>query len=257
LPMIVPSQVVAVIDRVYPAAQDYPLVPGGDLPLTEASRLASILSLIDAIPPELFAITPDDFGALFMARSAIEGVVAQSLARGGNPYFPWSSTVPVIRRVLALCPDEYPPAATADLAFIPDIDLRSSIRSDIGAADRAFSNAEWKAATVLAGSAIEALLLWAITSGPKADIQAASAAVVGARKRPPHADPNRWDLAEYATGAHGLGIVTEETFKATDLAREFRNLIHPGKAARLNQVCDRGTAHNALGALDHVVRDLS
>ena len=86
---------------------------------------------------------------------------------------------------------------------------------------------------------------------------AAAGAIVSAGMKTPHSDPNRWDLSQYATGAHGLGIVTKETFTATDLARDFRNLIHPGKAARMNQICNRGTAHTALGALDHVVRDLS
>jgi hypothetical protein len=42
--------------------------------------------------------------------------------------------------------------------FITDDALRNSIRGDIGAAERAFANFEWKAATVLAGAAIEALL---------------------------------------------------------------------------------------------------
>jgi hypothetical protein len=43
----------------------------------------------------------------------------------------------------------------------------------------------------------------------------------------------------------------------TKLAREFRNLIHPGCAQRLGQKCDRGTALFSIAALDHVVRDLS
>jgi hypothetical protein len=160
--------------------------------------------------------------------------------------------------VLSKCPDEFPPtASTADLAFIPDTDLRESIRRDMAAADRAFANIEWKAATVLAGSAIEALLLWAIASGPKADVGGAATGVVAAGLRQPHTDANRWDLSDYSAGASTLGIITLDTFKAASLARDFRNLIHPGKAARLNQVCDRGTAHTALGALDHVVRDLS
>lgn len=68
--------------------------------------------------------------------------------------------VTVIRRALAKCPDEYPPSPTTELLFIKDPALRENIRQDLGASNRALSNAEWKAATVLAGAAIEALLRW-------------------------------------------------------------------------------------------------
>jgi hypothetical protein len=40
------------------------------------------------------------------------------------------------------------------------------------------------------------------------------------------------------------------------LAKDFRNPIHPGRAARLEQKCQRPDALSALAALEHVVRDL-
>jgi hypothetical protein len=49
------------------------------------------------------------------------------------------------------------------LSFIQHSDLRESIRNDVGAANRALLNCEWKAATVLAGATIEALLHWALS----------------------------------------------------------------------------------------------
>ena len=72
--------------------------------------------------------------------------------------------ITIIRQALSKCPDENPPASTTELNFISDTDLRTSLRIDIGAVNKALSNCEWKAATVLAGSAIEALLLWCITN---------------------------------------------------------------------------------------------
>ena len=258
MPLIVPSQVVKIIEDFYPWAKNFAPGSGGDLPPTlHTSRMMGIAALIEEIPAELLNLSAADYGALLIAKRDIERVTATNLARGGNEYFPF--TVPVdLWQVLSKCPDEFPPtSSTADLAFIPDVGLRDSIRHDIAAADRAFANVEWKASTVLAGSAIEALLLWAIASGPKANVGAASASVLAAGLRQPHADVNRWDLSEYSAGAAALGIITPDALKATNLARDFRNLIHPGKAARLNQICDRGTAHTALGALDHVVRDLS
>jgi hypothetical protein len=52
------------------------------------------------------------------------------------------------------------------LQFIPDQDLRDSIRRDICAANQALHNGKWKAATVLAGAAIEALLHWKLGQVP-------------------------------------------------------------------------------------------
>lgn len=41
------------------------------------------------------------------------------------------------------------------------------------------------------------------------------------------------------------------------LAKDFRNLIHPGAAQRLAQNCDRATALSAVAAVEHVVRDIT
>jgi len=40
------------------------------------------------------------------------------------------------------------------------------------------------------------------------------------------------------------------------LTRDFRNLIHPGKAQRLKQKCDKATALSVVAGLEHVRRDL-
>jgi hypothetical protein len=151
-------------------------------------------------------------------------------------------------------PDEQVPAATTGLPFIKDAQLRENIRADIAFADRAFSGGEWKATTVLAGAAAEALLLWVITEKkPKLEVESARAALIPKA----HKDPNRWDLNEYTKVARSLGLIEAETEKLADLAREFRNFIHPGKSARLAKVCDRGTALSALAAVELIVRDLS
>jgi hypothetical protein len=112
----------------------------------------------------------------------------------------------------------------------------------------------WKASTVLAGAAAEALLHWAITEKKsKTQVEGARAALIPQT----HRDPNRWDLDGYTKVAGHLGLIEVETQKQIDLAREFRNLIHPGRSTRLAKVCDRGTALSALAAVDLIVRDLS
>jgi hypothetical protein len=70
-------------------------------------------------------------------------------------------------------------------------------------------------------------------------------------------DPNRWDFDGFIKVASSLGLIKAETEKQADLAREFRNLIHPGRSTRLAKVCDRGTALSALAAVELIVRDLS
>src|SRR6266550_3639988 len=52
--------------------------------------------------------------------------------------------VTVIRDALAQCSDETPSPGTSELNFIPDADLRTNLRIDIGAINRALSNGEWK-----------------------------------------------------------------------------------------------------------------
>ena len=105
-----------------------------------------------------------------------------------------------------------------------------------------------------AGAVTEALLLWAIIKKKRAS------AVERARKKViPAASPdaNNWDLNGYIKVARALALIEDETEKQTQLARDFRNLIHPGRSARLSKVCDKGTALSALAAVELVVRDLS
>jgi hypothetical protein len=123
------------------------------------------------------------------------------------------------------------------------------------------SNGEWKAATVLAGSAIEALLLWALPSKRSpTDITNAVIALKsnGTLAGKQGSGPlDEWHLHEYTGVAEKLSIIKKETAIQARLAKDFRNLIHPGRAQRLGQKCDRATALSAVAGVEHVVRDLS
>lgn len=174
---------------------------------------------------------------------AIRGAVGEMPPSGG------SDAVTTLRRILAQFPDEHPPAAHADLAFISDPDLTQSIRLDIGAAHRANDHAEWKAATVLAGAAIEALLHWRLSQENPATLAGAS--------RAPKKDLNDYVLNDYIHVAEDLRIIPAKTATAALLAKDYRNLIHPGRAVRLSEKCSRSTSLQALGALEAIIEALS
>ncbi len=69
-------------------------------------------------------------------------------------------------------------------------------------------------------------------------------------------NPESWGLHQYIDVAAELDLISDESADQARLAKEYRNLIHPGRSARLAQVCDRATALSALAAVEHVVRDL-
>jgi hypothetical protein len=167
----------------------------------------------------------------------------------------------VLYRVLSQCPDEFPPAASTELLFVTDADLRTSIRQDVSAIERAVASAEWKAATVLSGAAIEALLLWRLDQShpTPADVSAAvsSARANGALKKDPPNARDEWSLSQFIEVAGELQIIKRKSVDAARLCNSYRNLIHPGRTQRLGEKCNRGTALLAVAALEHVITDLS
>jgi hypothetical protein len=255
---VVPSQIVKLIGRVGGSLTGE---PGEALRRYDAPEIAAIVELASELPDELLVLSGDDYSHY---RIGILSLIELLSFWKNNSSLP-VSTVPfqaltgvaairILGNLLSKCPDESPSQSTAELLFISDDAFRESIRNDISAANRALHDGLWKAATVLAGAAAEALLRWAITDRKSsADIETARAAVI--HSAPP--DPDRWDLDGYIKVAGELGLIHTETAKQTDLAREFRNLIHPGRSARLAKVCDRGTALSALAAVELIVRDLS
>jgi hypothetical protein len=119
----------------------------------------------------------------------------------------------------------------------------------------ALRNGEWKAATILAGSLSEALLLWAInksTPTRKADIDNAIK-----NNKIKENDLNNWNLDMYNKVSREIGIIEERTFNQVNLAREFRNYIHPGVEVRKRVKCNVATAHAGRAAVEFLIEDLS
>jgi len=258
---VVPSDVVKAADRMFPEMSKSPQTFQNIGPI-ELPSLAALASLAAAVPDELIRLLPAQYAELMASIACLKatpdvfssGRIApvtqlRLLNYDSNP-------VALIRAAMFACPDEAPAVGTKELSFITDVDLRESIRLDMSAANTNLVQGEWKGATVLAGSATEALLLWKIQehNKQKPGTLAAALAAIPQKLSP---DPEDWVLHQYITVALQLKIITPETATQASQAKDFRNLIHPGRAKRKGQSCDRGTALAALAAAELVARDVA
>jgi hypothetical protein len=258
---VTPSQVVAVIEKFFRSMElDYTR----KITHAHSSALFAVLQLLEEVPPELLP-TGDDYSKFVVAVSAIRDRLQKWSAQietgypmpdvqefGGNP-------VLMVRDILARCPDQIRPAAASGLEFITDSDLRNSLRQDLSPIRVALANREWKGTTVLGGSLCEALLLWKLQQTDPTIISSASTSLVtaGVFRRPLPQNLEEWGLYQYAEVCGHLKLIESETLAQVRLAKDFRNLIHPGRAIRLGQKCDAGTAHAAVAAVEFIVRDFT
>jgi hypothetical protein len=266
---VVPSQVVTLMESLFPpflsANTETREGPNAQqaMPASYMGQIQAVLTLIEQVPDELITLHGHEYTDLIASIAAIRSILQrwETDQRADLRPIPGLSSlnpVVVVHHALARCPDQFPSPGTAELSFLQPHDLRDNLRLDISAANRALANSEWKATTVLAGSIVEALLLWALQQQSPSKVTSTASDLVGTslQQKPP-ADLERWQLHEYIEVAAALRIIRSDTANQARLAKDFRNLIHPGRAARLGQTCDRGTALSAVAAIEHVVRDLT
>lgn len=115
---------------------------------------------------------------------------------------------------------------------------------------------------MFAGSIIEALLLWTISTpeneGRKQDAYDRARHTKKLTKQLPIDDltARAWDLHSYLEIARELEEITESTANDCRRAKFYRNLIHPAAAMREQVENTRGNAHVALGAAFNTIDDL-
>jgi len=258
---VVPSDVVEQIERLFPNTK-FDLSKKLQFFMGHRSFFSVILELVDLIPEELITFGTDDFSAYQTAIASMRSQIGVWDMQGDQSFdtTPGYSTDPVtlLHSLLSKCPDEAAASSTAGLDFISDEIQRQILRIDKSDADRALSNGEWKAATVLAGSIIEALLLWAIFKRA-ADIPGAVGVLQKRNVNLPRANraPEEWHLHEFIEVSAELKIIGDTTAAQCRLAKGFRNLIHPGAEIRRAERCGRPEALGSAAALEHVIRDLS
>ena len=268
MPKVVPSQVVEVIDQVFPKAKDQKDTQQGRFSVDNAhqNELAAIVELVNQIPAELIKIDPKDYTALQLAVTAIKTTLPTWNSRnfGLDRILGYGNLNPVtiIRNSLSKCPDEGVSKTVSGLTFISIQELRESLRIDISSANQTFQNGEWKAATVLAGATIEALLLYILhkvqdSGSSKISTSISTLVSKGILSQSPGNNLDKWSLHPLTEVATDLSLIREETAIQIRIARDFRNLIHPGVSVRKNIACNRGTALSALAGLEHTINDLS
>lgn len=219
----------------------------------DRSVVQAIIDLVDQIPPELITLPPERYTSFSVAVSvARHSIGAPAPGRNVNqaemvtlPIFGGHTPLRVIYDSLGMCPDEAATAQTSGLDFITDAGLRESLRTDISTATSALMNHEYKGATVLAGAVVEGLLLWGLDRFGDANMRTAY-------PQAKTAPLEKWMLGDYIGTAHACKLISDATKKQAELAQDFRNLIHPGKAQRLDAKCTLGTAYSALAAVDAV-----
>lgn len=266
-----PSQIVECIDRKFPEARGWSGSKSVAFPSVGRSYapvVAVLLSMIDNIPPRLLTLRGDNLAefseAVESIRLAIKiwdtGKKNYSIQRisGRENWHPFT----LIRKHFSTLSDESTDPGTTSLSFISDQQFFEMLRRDITATNSALDNGEWKAATVLSGSVIEALLLDAVKRHETRNPNTAQAIGQQCRTRgsiqgaiPTNIDV--WSLHQLIEVTNEMRLISSSTASQCRIAKDFRNLVHPGRAVRMAQTCDRATALSAVASLEHVIRDLS
>jgi hypothetical protein len=212
---ILPSDAVRVIDQWFPWAKgsaEAPKLNGNDI-----GKVEGVIAVLDAVRSDLLTLDPGDYADFVAELAIIRSRPALWLA---NPKMGRSGRqIQRIRALLTKCPDDIADADSHELSFIADTAIRESLRLDVSHANRAREAGHWKAATVLAGSVMEAVLLWALNKKEKKMPGTASAAVVKLKlivKK--DSSLNDWGLHRYVALAGALGMISDDSLTEAILA---------------------------------------
>lgn len=249
IPGLVPSDAVAAIDQLFPDLNEQPRqAPGAD----DSPRLQAILDIVGRIPGVLLTCSPSQLVDLIGASAVIRNMMERwNLRNAGGMYCLYNGQNPIflIRNALASSSDQPGPPAHAGLPFIQDIELRASIQQDIGGAHQALTNGEWKAASILAGAAIEALLHWRMR---QLDPEVRTTA-----EKEVKSPLGRWGLHDLIAIAEKFALLTGDAAQKARAAKDYRNLIHPGRAERTGLKPSRSAGYVAVGGMEAVIEALS
>ena len=264
-----PSLVVKLIENIFPEillSAEERIKRNWQIGASHHSAVVSLLKVINLIPPHLLVLESQELIDFQIAITELETAVHHwkdrvryGIQNKTGKYYE-ENPLKIIYILLLRCPDIDVPTEIAQLGFIQNGEFQTSLRLDIAAVNQSLANGEWKATTVIGGSLLEALLLWSVQEYERSDKGIPYSTAVSlyneeVLNRKPVRDLEKWDLHALVKVSEELAIITEETAKACDLVRGYRNLIHPGRAKRMGQVCGRDTALLAVGAVECLIRE--
>ena len=128
--------------------------------------------------------------------------------------------------------------------FVTVDELRESLEADYAELDKCVEAGAWKAAHVLAGSIVEALLTDFLIS--RDDPTAPSAEELA-----------KMSLGQIIRVCRDMHALTSRTVDLSSVIREYRNLIHPGRRVRLAEHVDAQTAQVARSLVEIVVAEVA
>jgi hypothetical protein len=226
--------------------------------------------MIEEIPEDLITLDAGQYGLFTMSLAALEVAVSRGRINEDKFYWPMivvpgqrdqEDCLVFVKNALAACPDQAPSKSTKGLIFIADEESRETLLVDLASAERALNTSDWKACTVISGSIIEALLLWAIQQHSVSDISGALTRVDASKNVRRNAPPDdltagAWRFHDYVHVAAELGEIVDPRYSRCVDAKDYRNLIHPAVSERRKATCDRGTSHVTIGAAYGLIETL-
>lgn len=273
MPRVTPSLIVEAIDSSFAELAERGTI--GTLDEGHLPAVSTLVALVDRLDENaLAALAAAQYRDLAVALEHLRAAVSRwhnpptpggpRMLVSARPALGNRHPVAVIRDLMRGLPEEPVAVAQRRLGFLGDPDLEQSIATDVTSAEAAQADGRLKNSCVMAGAAIEALLLWAVQRRQQADHQRAYAQAQARRqtqgRQPLGAldnDPRRWGLEQYIEVARELPVLSGDPADACFLAKDFRNLIHPGRAERLQKKATRGSAAQGLAALSLTIEDLA
>lgn len=142
-----------------------------------------------------------------------------------------------------------PVLVSKDFGFIQNVTLKAILARDYDEIQKSMISNCYKAAIILSGGSIEALLLDLLHK----DESAARAS----SKAPAESNLDKWHLNDLIEVAVDTNSVAGEIAKLSHSVREYRNLIHPGVEVRGTLKVEPEEAKIAVEVLNILIRELS
>jgi hypothetical protein len=128
----------------------------------------------------------------------------------------------------------------ASFDFITDEDFKTSLEKDFKEMSLCIQTGAYKAAVVIAGSIIEAILIDYVIAENVLERE----------------DALKLDFGRVLTLCKDKKIISEKTSDLSSVIKGYRNLIHPGRAVRLNENVDKDSAEVSKALVNIVLGEV-